>query len=131
MFNTKLEKRIKNIDEQTGRSFDEVSKRLSKIEEQLKPEPAFKTGDLVNFFLVGNEFEGEIVGKYHTIWDSLNRSEQVQSWSIKYLDKNETLIEVVVKEEDIWVDECDCIDCLQDQIEELSFRLKALENKKK
>jgi hypothetical protein len=97
-----------------------VNERLSKIEEQLKPEPMFKAGELVNFFLVGNEFEGEIA--YNDYEDC---------WLIEYLDKNNVVRSATIKEEDIWVDECDCIDCLQDQIEELSFRLKALENKKK
>lgn len=124
MFKDKeFKKRISEIE----KIVREQEKVLFKIEKQLKPEPLFETGDLVKFFLIGNEFEGEIVGKCH--FDYFNK--EPQKWYVKYLDKNNVEQTVMVNEEDIWVESDDCIDYFQNQIEELSFRLKALENKKK
>lgn len=117
------DKKIEVISER----FSEIEKRLFRIEEQLKPEPTFENGDIVKFLLIGNEFEGEIICNCYE--DYFNK--ESQKWYVKYLDKNNVSQTVMVNEEDIWVESDDCIDYIQNQIEELSFRLKALENKKK
>jgi hypothetical protein len=90
-----------------------IEVRLFKLEEQLKPEPAFKAGDLVNFFLVGNEFEGEITGIDG--WTG--------NWRIKYLNDVNSINEVVVKEEDIWVDEICDICQLREEVAELRYQV--------
>lgn len=111
------------------------SQRIKLIEKQLEPKPSFKKGDIVNFFLIDNEFVGEIVEQereysYRYFFSNPSEREATGRWLVRYLDANNVSQEVAVKEEDIWVDD-GCQMCeLHDQIEELSFRIKAIENKK-
>lgn len=145
MFNKKLKERIEEIEDiltdpkkgNIGSELDYLEARIDKIEEQLEPEPKFKKGDLVHFFLAGNEFDGEIVGRdscrdswsynYYPSYVNI----ETNDWRIKYLDKNDVAQYVNVNEKDIWRDEDDCIDCLFSEIEDLRLRLKKLEDNKK
>ena len=116
--NKKLKKEIENIDKKIVEAFEKVSNRLSKIEEQLEPEPLFEEGEMVTFFMCGQEMEGEIIRKEYFSSD----------WFIRYLNKNNDAIGVRVKECDIIKDSED--DFLWDRIEELETRLNKLELKK-
>ena len=125
----KINERFSDL-ETSERNF---SQRIKLIEEQLAPEPKFKKGDLVHFFLVGNEFDGEIVGRDSWSYDCYLSYVNIETndWRIKYLDKNDVAQYVNVNEKDIWRDEDDCIDCLFSEIEDLRLRLKKLEDNKK
>jgi hypothetical protein len=146
MFNKDLKKRVRKVELVLGlrdggwdvfeeNSIDSITKRLSKIEDQLKPEPKFKKGDLVHFFLIDGEFDGEIVGstidRYRSSFFYVPSIEDSHSWVVSYLDENNVVQQVSVDEKDIWTDEYDCTDCLFSEIEDLKFRLKKLEDKKK
>ena len=102
------------------------SQRIKLIEEQLAPEPKFKKGDLVHFFLIDGEFDGEIVGstidRYRSSFFYVPSIEDSHSWVVSYLDENNVVQQVSVDEKDIWTDEYDCTDCLFSEIEDLKFR---------
>ena len=110
----------------------QLSERIGKIEEQLKPKPAFKKGDMVNFFLIGNEFEGEIVApNYKMINRGIWREEtdEIDSWTIAYLDKNDKIQTLAIMEEDIYPQEEDVIDYLHERINGIALRLNKLEGR--
>jgi hypothetical protein len=132
MFNKELKNRVRGLESVVESTGNSIRDRLNKIEKQLKPEPAFKAGDLVNFFLVGNEFEGEIVRPIADIigWNNyLPVLAELSKWEIKYLDKNEVVQKVVVEEEDIYPLEEDDIDYLHQRINDLVLRLNKLEGR--
>ena len=151
----KVEKRVKEIEDVLIRKkeehlgseidgkveqedYDKLLKRVVSIEDQLKPEPAFKKGDMVNFFLIGNEFEGEIVEPIYKYENSggggffsfPTKTDIIESWRIAYLDKNEVVQTVAIKEEDIWFDEECPITDLYDQLEELRYQVELLKGNK-
>ena len=119
-----------NDDNNQINNLKKLSERLDEIEEQLKPKPAFKKGDMVNFFLIGNEFEGEIVApNYKMINRGMWReaTDEIDSWTIAYLDKNDKIQIAAVREEDIYPQEEDAIDYLHGRINEIVLRLNKLE----
>jgi hypothetical protein len=136
MFTNKY-KELKSLIDSRNISIENIGTRLNKIEEQLKPEPAFKEGDLVSFFLVGEEFEGEIVKRQDKYWFILGGNNEdpivpgTTNWVVKYLDKNEVVQEVVVKEEDILSEDGNEISDIYNELFELRERIKELETKKK
>jgi len=136
MFNKDLEKRVEKLIESRNLSIENLGKRLNDVERQLEPKPAFEVGEHVNFFLLGQEFEGEIVcnnydySSYFSFLEPQKIGTMTDKWRIKYLDKNDVVQIVVVKEEDIWTEESNEITDIYDRLYELKEQIKELKSKK-
>jgi len=136
MFNKDLEKRVEKLIESRNLSIENLGKRLNDVERQLEPKPAFEVGEHVNFFLLGQEFEGEIVrndydySSYFSFLEPQKIGTMTDKWRIKYLDKNDVVQIVVVKEEDIWTEESNEITDIYDHLYELKEQIKELKSKK-
>lgn len=134
MFNDKKIEVISERFSEQEKRFSEQEKRIKEIEEQLKPKPAFEKGDIVNFFLINNEFVGEIVeqereSSYRSFFDYPSERETTGRWIIRYLDANNIPQEVAIKEEDIWVDEEDKDEYIHDRINRVIERVAKLEGR--
>jgi hypothetical protein len=132
--NKKLQENINKLNLTVFQEIKNSNKRIDKIEKQLKPEPSFKSGDIVNFFLIDNEFRGKIIDvsskiSNYGMW--YYRESDVGKWIVEYLDKNDVIQTVEVKEEDIWSDEEDVITDIYEQIEELRYQVEFLKGKNK
>lgn len=130
-----IEERIEQRSENLNEVVNKINSRLNKIEEIINP-PTFEVGDIVNFFLVDNEFIGEIVRENVVIEQYLFFPSYKKDgrWVVKYLDANNVSQEVAVKEEDIWVDDGCLInerfDGIYDELDLLRSEIKTLKGKK-